>query len=95
MVTVGEGKDEALLVFRGPEDAWDYQRTTGKHTAEEGFMVLGLGDEALTAMLDKHGLSWVAMPEPWTGEAGSGVDLFRRESFLGMLAEFPLVEPES
>jgi hypothetical protein len=94
VVTVGTGEDEALVVFRGPEDAWGYQRTTGKHTAEEGFMVLGLTDVALASMLDKHGLSWVAMPEPWTGEAADRVDMFTAENFMGMLAELPLVEAE-
>lgn len=89
VVTVGEGSDEALVLFRGPEDAWAYQRTTGKHTAEEGFRVIGLTDVSLAAMLDRHGLSQVAVPEPWIGEANAGVDLFTAENFMGMLAEFP------
>ncbi len=78
---------EALIVFRGPEDAQGYQRTTGKHTDEEGFQLVGMSEEALAALLDKHGLSWVAMPEPWTGEESSGVDVFARENFFRFLGE--------
>ncbi len=87
VVTARSGGKEALIVFRGPEDARGYQRTTGKHTAAEGFQLVGMGEEALAALLDMHGLSWVAMPEPWTGDSSSGVDLFTRENFLSFLAE--------
>lgn len=45
-------------------------------------------------MLDKHGLSWVAMPSLW-GDEDREVDVFTAENFLGMLAEFPLVRSES
>ena len=85
VVTVGGEAGEALVVFRGSEDARAYQRTSGKHTADEGFEVVGLGMAALEAMLDKHGLSWVAMPEPWSGEAGDLVDFFTREAFHELL----------
>lgn len=85
VVTAGEGPKEALIVFRGPEDARGYQRTTGKHTEAEGFKLIGMGEEALVALLDKLGLSMVAMPEPWTGDASSRVDLFSRENFLRFL----------
>ncbi len=87
VVTAGEGPEEALLVFRGPEDARGYQRTTGKHATAEGFQLIGMGEEAVAALLDKHGLSWVLMPEPWTGDASSGVDLFTRENFIRFLEE--------
>ena len=83
--TVPTAYGEALIVFRGPEDAQGYQRTTGKHTAEEGFKPVSLSGEEISGVLDIHDLSVVAMPEPWTGEASSGVDLFSREDFLELL----------
>jgi hypothetical protein len=89
VVTVGSGEDEALLVFRGRDDARAYQRTSGKHTEAEGFEVLGLTDKALAAMLEKHGLSWVCLPGPWTGDSYGGSDLFAGEDFLRLLAELP------
>jgi hypothetical protein len=91
-VPAGEDEDEALMVFRGPEDAWDYQRTSGKHTAEEGFEVIGLGDTALAAMLEKTGISWVVMPEPWTDDMTGGSHLFTRERFFGLLEAARVVD---
>lgn len=85
-VTTESSPEEALVVFRGPEDAREYRRITGKHTAAEGYQLAGMSREALSALLDKHGLSWVAMPEPPTEDASSGVDLFTRENFLALLA---------
>ncbi len=85
VVTVRDGGVEALLVFRGPDDAEGYRRTTGKHTAAEGFERVGVGRNALAALLDKQGISWVAMPEPWTGTGG--VDLFAAADFLAFLDE--------
>lgn len=86
VVTATQDGKEALIVFRGPEDARGYQRTTGKHTEAEGFKLIGMSEEAVVAVLDTHELSWVLMPEPWTGDAVSGVDLFARENFLELLA---------
>jgi hypothetical protein len=85
--TVPTAYGEALIVFRGPEDAQGYQRTTGKHTAEEGFKPVSLSGEEISGVLDIHGLSVVAMPEPWTGEASSGVDVFARDNFFRFLEE--------
>lgn len=84
VVTVGKGPDEALLVFRGPEDARAYQDASGKHVRGSGFELVGMTREAVAAVLDKHDLSRVAMPEPWTGTAR--VDLFTAENFLRLLA---------
>ncbi len=83
VVTASKGPDEALLVFCGPEDARAYQKATGKHDGREGFELVGMTREAIAAVLDKHGLSRVAMPEPWTGTAR--VDLFTAENFLRLL----------
>ena len=83
VVTVGKGQGEALLVFRGPEDARAYQEASGKHVRESGFELVGMSREAVAAVLDNHGLSRVAMPEPWTGTAR--VDLFTAENFLRLL----------
>jgi hypothetical protein len=84
---------EALIVFRGPEDARGYQRTTGKHTDEEGFKPVNLDHEQVADVLAMHGLSVVAMPEPWTGEASSGVDVFAGEDFIRLLEECALASP--
>lgn len=65
------------------------------HTAEEGFKTIGLGEEALAAILDKHGLSRVAIPEPWAEDLAGGVDLFTREGFFGLLEASPLVEADA
>lgn len=83
VVTAGEGEHEALVVFRGPDDARAYQRDNCKHSAAEGFEIIGMGRDALASLLDKQGISWVAMPEEWTG-SGS-VDLFSAAGFLELL----------
>jgi len=87
LVTAGEGEKRALIVFRGPEDAFAYQRHTGKHTDAEGFKVVGVLEErALATILETQDLRYVAMPEPWAGGA-AGVDLFTAGNFLRMLEE--------
>lgn len=48
-VSVGAGEEEALIVFRGLEDARSYQEHTGKHTLEKGHKLVGVGIEGLTA----------------------------------------------
>lgn len=83
VVTAVEGEQEALVVFRGPNDARAYQQTSGKHSAEEGFELIGMSRKALSALLDKQDLSWVALPEEWTGSGG--VDFFTSENFLELL----------
>jgi hypothetical protein len=83
VATVGKGPDEALLVFRGPEDARAYQETSDKHGRGIGFELVGMPREAVACLLDTYGLSRVAMPEPWTGDAR--VDLFTAENFLRLL----------
>ncbi len=88
VVTTGKGEDEALIVFRGPEDAHKYQEQTGKYAAEEGFKLIGMDEEALAALLETQGIGLVAMPEPWVGGDAS-VDLFSASNFLRMLQEAP------
>lgn len=83
VVTVGKGSEEALLVFRGPEDARAYQEASGKHDRADGFEIVGMPLEAVEALLQKQGLSRVAMPEPWAGSGG--VNLFSAENFLWLL----------
>jgi hypothetical protein len=41
--------------------------------------------EGLAALLEAHGCTHVAMPEPWTGD--HGVDFFEADTFIGMLEE--------
>ncbi len=76
---------EALLVFRSEEDAEAFRRDTGRCPASEGFKAVNLGDEEIADVLAIHDLDVVAMPEPWTGDASSYVDLFTRDSFLELL----------
>ncbi len=76
---------KALLVFRSEEEAEKFRLNTGLCPASEGFKPVNLSGEEISGVLDMHGLSVVAMPEPWTGEASSGVDLFSREGFLELL----------
>ena len=80
-------RGEALVVFRGPEEARAYQEATGKHAAREGFkIVVGMGAGALADVLDALGSPLVAMPEsPWTGEGG--VDFFSAGEFVAMLED--------
>jgi len=96
---VSIGKQEALLVapdLRGQpirvgrgadEDAEKFRRDTGRCPASEGFKPVNLSGEEISGVLDMHALSVVAMPEPWTGEESSGVDLFSRENFFRFLEE--------
>jgi len=87
VVSANQGPDEALVVFRGPEDAWAFQRTSGKYTEAEGFLVVGMDRNAVAALLDKQGLRYVAMPEAWTEDASGGVDLLSAGNFLEFLDE--------
>ena len=85
-VTAGKGAEEALIVFRGPEDARGYQEDSGKHTAAEGFQLIGMTPDAIESLLEVLDVHRVAMPEPWTGGQGR-VDLFDRENFIRFLKE--------
>ena len=76
---------EALLVFRGEEDAEAFRRDTGRCPASEGFGAVNLSGEEIADVLAMHGLAIVAMPEPWTG--AGGVDLFEGENFIRLLEE--------
>jgi hypothetical protein len=78
---------EALIVFRSEEDAEKFRRDTGRCPASEGFKPVNLSGEEISGVLDMHGLSVVAMPEPWTGEESSSVDVFARENFFRFLEE--------
>ncbi len=84
-VTAWEGEGKALIVFRGPEDAFGFQKHTGRYTPGEGFRVIGMDHQALEALLDKEGIEYVALPEPWTGKGM--VDLFEASNFIAMLEE--------
>ncbi len=82
-VTVSGDDGEALVVFRGPEDAAGYQHDSGKHTADEGFERIGMTHEAIAALLEKHDLGWVLLTAPWdSDEEGS---LFKAASFVRFL----------
>ncbi|MDP9477437.1 MAG: hypothetical protein M3R38_17430 [Actinomycetota bacterium] len=75
----------ALIVFRSQEEAEKYRSATGKHSKEEGFKTATLDLEELGHVLEEHGCTHVAMPEPWTGEGE--VDFFKAADFIGMLEE--------
>ena len=76
---------EALLVFRGEEDAEAFRRATGRYPASAGFKAASLDQEGISGVLAMHGLDVVAMPEPWTGVGD--VDLFEGENFIRLLEE--------
>ncbi|MDP9476808.1 MAG: hypothetical protein M3R38_14170 [Actinomycetota bacterium] len=75
----------ALCVFRSEEEAERYRTSTGKYPESEGFKVVCANHEALKTLLELHGCTHVAMPEPWTGEGE--VDFFKAADFIGMLEE--------
>ncbi len=78
---------EALVVFRGLEDAREYQERTGKSTPGEGYkIIVGLSAGALADVLDTLGAPLVAMPGLWTGGDGE-VDVFDAGDFVAMLEE--------
>ncbi len=78
-----EGGEKALVVFRDADDARAYQDHAGKHTLAEGYKLVAVNVEELTAILEVHELRYVAMPEPWTGEGV--VDTFEADSFVVLL----------
>ncbi len=86
LVTAFEGEDKALIVFRGPEDAFRFQHHSGRYTLEEGYIAVGMDHEALDALLEREAIGYVAMPERWVGGDG-GVDLFTRDNFFALLEE--------
>ncbi len=75
----------ALIVFRSEEEAEKYRAATGNHPEGEGWRTATLDSEGLGHVLEAHGCTHVAMPEPWTGEGG--VDFFTGPDFIGMLEE--------
>lgn len=90
VVTSGKGEDEALIVFRGPEDAWAFQESNDRYSAAEGFSVVGMEPPAISALLDKQGIGNVALPEEWTGSGG--VDTFTAANFLKLLDTAEIVD---
>ena len=84
-VTTFEGEGEALVVFRGPEDAFRFQAYAGRYTLEEGYIAVSMDHLALDALLAREGIGYVAMPERWTGKGR--VDLFTRGNFVALLEE--------
>lgn len=90
VVTAGKGEDEALIVFRGPEDAWAFQEHDDRYSAAEGFSVVGMELPAISALLDKQGIGNVAVPEEWTGSGG--VDTFTAANFLELLDTAEIVD---
>ncbi len=64
MLTLGEGDDKALMVFRAPEEAAKYQQQTGNHAPEQGFRIVTFAADELEVLLEAHGLGYVAIPEP-------------------------------
>jgi len=88
LVTAEPGsEEEALIVFRNPEDVEKFREGVGKYSAAEGFQLIGMGLEAIKAVLGKWGLRYVHMPEAW-GE-GWMVDTFKADSFVRILEESP------
>jgi hypothetical protein len=84
-VTARHEGAHALIVFRSEEEAEKYRAATGKYPEEEGFKAVSIDHEHRANIIDKHGCSHVALPEPWTGEGS--VDRFEAEAFVGMLEE--------
>ncbi len=78
-------KGRALIVFRSQEEAEKYRSATGKHPEEEGFRTATLDLEELGHVLEEHGCTHVAMPEPWTEDRSRGVDFFKASDLIGML----------
>ena len=87
-VTAFEGEGKALIVFRGPEDAFRFQEHTGRFAPGEGYRVIGMDHLALVALLEMEGIRYVVMPERWVGGV-AGVDLFEAKNFIRMLEESP------
>lgn len=81
------GKGRAMIVFRSEEEAGKYRAATGNHPEAEGWRPVPLDLPALSDILELHGCSHVAMPEPWTGTGG--VDFFAVADFIGMLEGAP------
>jgi hypothetical protein len=86
VTTIHPELGEALLVFCGPEEAFKFRAETGLYPAEEGYRVLGMGHDALDALLKLEGIGYVVVPEPWVGGDG-GVDVFEADVFIEMLEE--------
>ncbi len=85
--TVEYEDGRAMTVFRSEEEAEKYRAATGNHLDAEGWRPVALNLPALSDLLELHGCSHVAMPEPWTGTGG--VDFFAASDFIGMLEEAP------
>jgi hypothetical protein len=84
-VTANTEEGRALVVFRSGEEAERYREHTGSYPEGEGFKPVCVDHKDLANILEMHGCTHVAMPEPWTGEGG--VDRFKAADFIAMLEE--------
>ncbi len=82
------GKGRALIVFRSEGEAEKYRAATGKSPEAEGWRPVALELPDLANVLEMHGCSHVAMPEPWTG--AGGVDFFAASDFIALLEAAPM-----
>ena len=85
---VVEGPEgRALIVFRSEGETGKYRAATGNHPEADGWRPVAPDLRGISDLLELHGCTHVAMPEPWT-ETG-GVDFFAAADFIGMLEEAP------
>ena len=75
--------EDALLVFRGEEDAEKFRTTTGVYPAEEGYEAVRADARDLARVCILHGFKQVCMPEPWTGSSAWNVDTYAIERPAG------------
>jgi hypothetical protein len=78
------GAENALLVFRSADEVAKFRERTGMYP---GFEAVAVDEWDIGCACVRHGLSAAAFPEPWTGDASSGVDFFDAEDFVRMLRE--------
>ena len=79
--TVDPGGGDHLIVFRALEDAWAYQ----KHTGRTDLKAIGMHHRALSRLLKVRRIEFVALPEHWPGEGT--VDSYTAKDFIQMLEE--------
>jgi len=83
--TVNRQDGHTMIVFRSEEEAERFREHTGSYPESEGFKPVYVDHKDLANILEMHGCTHVAMPEPWTGEGN--VDRFEAADFIGRLEE--------
>ena len=82
--------ENALIVFRGEEEAEAFRADTGQYPAEEGYGLVGVDPIGIARTCLRHGFDAVCVPDaPWRSHGDAAVRFCDVVDFVGGLKESP------